>query len=159
MKHSNSLLILFIVAVLCFANASAQTLTYSKSALTITKEKSTDIKKITVELRPQEFLNSDLIINNKLPDGEGIFVELADPAPIAVPLGNVFIERDFVFVDEEAKVVGIAENFSASSEKIFPEPGEEFMVKGLLQLNAGDVEKYGIKIGDKIALDGTESKE
>lgn len=61
---------------------------------------------------------------------------------------NTFIPLDFVFVNKKNEIVDIAENNKALDET----PVEsKIPAQFILELNAGFVEKYGLKIGDKIA--------
>jgi uncharacterized membrane protein (UPF0127 family) len=60
---------------------------------------------------------------------------------------NTLIPLDIIFIDSDNKIVNIHQNAIPMSEKLIS--SQKKIVK-VLEINAGLVKKYKIKIGDKI---------
>jgi len=68
--------------------------------------------------------------------------------PIAMWMKNTYIPLDMLFVSKEKIIIGIAENTEPLSLKtIRPTLKPSAYV---IELNAGEVKKHGIKVGDKL---------
>jgi uncharacterized membrane protein (UPF0127 family) len=86
-----------------------------------------------------------LMHRTDLPAGRGmLFVNEAERA-ISMWMANTPSPLDMLFIDEDGKVVGIAENTIPFSPAIIsaPEPAQY-----VLELNAGIADKHGIEVGD-----------
>ena len=85
------------------------------------------------------------------PDSGMIFLfNETHPQPIAMWMKNTFISLDMLFVSKNNVIIGIAENTTPMSLKIIS-PTKEY-VAAVVELNAGEVKKHGIKKGDKIVF-------
>ena len=70
------------------------------------------------------------------------------PQPIAMWMKNTYIPLDMLFISKENVITGIAENTEPLSLKMIrPTRASSIYV---IEINAGEVKRHGIKIGDKI---------
>ena len=70
------------------------------------------------------------------------------PQPVAMWMKNTFISLDMLFVSEKGEIVGLAENTEPLSLKTISPTKKH--VAAVIELNAGEVQRNGIKIGDNI---------
>ncbi|MBR1916102.1 MAG: DUF192 domain-containing protein [Alphaproteobacteria bacterium] len=70
------------------------------------------------------------------------------PQPIAMWMKNTYISLDMLFLSKQNTIIGIAENTTPMSLKIIS-PTKEY-VAAVVELNAGQIKKHGIKKGDKV---------
>lgn len=70
------------------------------------------------------------------------------PQPISMWMKNTFISLDMLFIDSSFHIVGIAQNTEPLSLKTISPTQKP--VSFVIELNAGEVAKHGIKTGDKI---------
>ena len=91
-----------------------------------------------------------LMKRTKLAQNSGmIFLfNASHPQPIAMWMKNTFIPLDMLFLSENFEIIAIVENTTPMSLK-FIQPTKKY-VAAVVELNAGDVKKHGIKTGDKI---------
>lgn len=60
---------------------------------------------------------------------------------------NTLLSLDMLFIDGDGRIVNIRERAEPLSTRRLP---SEVPVRGVLELNAGQVEKHGIRIGDRV---------
>ena len=119
-----------------------QDLGFEKGTLSINN------KKFSVEIaKTKEQLEHGLMFRNRLDDGNGMIFLYEPPRISGVWMKNTFIPLDVIFFDEKDKVVSILEKLNPLDET--PHMVKQ-AVKGFIELPAGSVQKYQIKIGDKI---------
>ncbi|MBQ8784721.1 MAG: DUF192 domain-containing protein [Alphaproteobacteria bacterium] len=104
-----------------------------------------------VELaQTKEEMSVGLMNREKLDENSGMLFALGSLAPntrSAMWMKDTKISLDMLFIDNEGMIFWIYENAEPESEKLIVPPYPAYSV---LEVNAGDVKKYGIKIGDMV---------
>ena len=70
------------------------------------------------------------------------------PQPVAMWMKNTFISLDMLFINSSGQIIGIAQNTEPLSLKIISPTKQK--VSAVVELNAGEVQKHSVKIGDKV---------
>lgn len=86
-----------------------------------------------------------------LADDEGLLFVFQNPGRHGFWMKDMNFAIDIIWVDEEKKVVDIRENANPESypaETFYP----SYPALYVLEINAGLVEKYGIKVGDSVLM-------
>jgi len=91
-----------------------------------------------------------LMFREKLEEGSGMLFVFEDEAPRGFWMKNTKIPLDIVFFDRGKKAVSFVENMEPCAADLCPNYFSEKPAMYALELPAQAVEKYGIKIGDKI---------
>jgi len=102
-----------------------------------------------VELaQTEEEMSKGLMFRDALDEKSGMLFALWKIGEeSAMWMKNTKIPLDMLFVDKDGMVYWIYENAEPNSEKLIVAPYAPYAV---LEVNAGDVKKYGIKIGDNV---------
>lgn len=82
-----------------------------------------------------------------MPENEGMIFNLSGLSGVAMWMKDTKIPLDMVFIDSEGEIVWIHENAEAMSEDLITSPNPFSYV---LELNAGQVEKNNIDVGNKV---------
>lgn len=115
--------------------------------LTISTENG-DIHYTVEEAQKPEDLEKGLMNRETLTDGTGMIFDLSNvDNQIAMWMKDTKIPLDMLFVNANGKIFFIKENATPMSEELIiaPEPA-----MAVVELNGGEVQKQGIKIGDKV---------
>lgn len=88
-----------------------------------------------------------LMYVHEMPADEGMIFIYDDESRRYMWMKNTFIPLDMLFVSSDMKVVSFKENATPFSEDLI---SSVVPVKYTIELNAGQIEKNGIKVGDKI---------
>jgi uncharacterized membrane protein (UPF0127 family) len=83
----------------------------------------------------------------KLPEKNGMIFYFPTAQKVDFWMKNTLIPLDIIFIDSDNKIVNIHQNAIPMSEKLIS--SQKAIVK-VLEINAGLVKKYKIKIGNKI---------
>jgi len=70
------------------------------------------------------------------------------PQPVAMWMKNTYVSLDMLFINASGEIIGIAEKTEPLSLKYISPTKQK--VSAVLELNAGEVQKHGIKKGDKV---------
>jgi len=92
-----------------------------------------------------------LMFRRSLPDNAGMLFIYDPPQPAAMWMKNTFIPLDMVFISADGKVHRVESNTEPFSTTIIPSDGD---VVGVLELNAGEADKIGLKRGDQVIYPG-----
>ena len=92
-----------------------------------------------------------LMFRRSLPENGGMLFLYDPPQPAAMWMKNTLIPLDMVFISAEGKVHRIEQNTEPFSTALISSDGA---VVGVLELNAGEAEKIGLKRGDKVVYPG-----
>lgn len=93
-------------------------------------------------------METGLMNRDSLKANSGMLFALgAVEVPTAMWMKDTKIPLDMIFIDKDGDVYWIYENAEPNSEKLIVPPYQAFAV---LEINAGDVKKYGITLGDHI---------
>lgn len=115
--------------------------------LTIKTQKGDVIFKVEEAQKPEE-LSKGLMFRESLAENSGMIFDLSNVSnQIAMWMKNTKISLDMLFVNANGKIFFIYENAQPMSEELIIAPEPATFV---IELNAGDVKKHGIKVGDFI---------
>jgi uncharacterized membrane protein (UPF0127 family) len=92
-----------------------------------------------------------LMFRRSLPDNGGMLFLYDRPQPATMWMKNTLIPLDMVFISPEGKVHRIESHAEPFSTAVIPSDGD---VTGVLELNAGQADKIGLKRGDKVIYPG-----
>ncbi len=96
-----------------------------------------------------------LMFRRSLPENSGMLFIYDPPQQATMWMRNTFIPLDMVFISPDARVHRIEAHAEPFSETLIPSEGE---VAAVLELNAGEAEKIGLKQGDKVIYPGLAKK-
>ena len=96
-----------------------------------------------------------LMFRRSLPENSGMLFIYDPPQQATMWMKNTFIPLDMVFIDPDSRVRRIESHAEPFSETLIPSEGE---VVAVLELNAGEAEKIGLKQGDKVVYPGLARK-
>jgi hypothetical protein len=96
-----------------------------------------------------------LMFRRTLPETSGMLFLYDPPQPIAMWMKNTYIPLDMVFISAEGTVHRIEANTEPFSTDVINSGGD---VVGVLELNAGEAEKIGLKPGDQMIYPGLSVK-
>jgi uncharacterized protein len=97
-----------------------------------------------------------LMFRRSLPENSGMLFIYDPPQSATMWMKNTLIPLDMVFISAEGKVHRIESNTEPFSTTVIPSEGE---VVGVLELNAGEADKIGLKRGDKVVYPGLANQE
>jgi uncharacterized protein len=97
-----------------------------------------------------------LMFRRSLPENAGMLFIYDPPQPATMWMKNTFIPLDMVFISAHGEVHRIESNTEPFSTTIIPSEGD---VAGVLELNAGEAGKIGLKPGDKVIYPGLVSQD
>ena len=79
---------------------------------------------------------------------QGMFFIFSDESPRSFYMKNTQFPLDIIFVNSNYKIVSFQENAKPFNESSLP---SRYPSKYVLELNAGLVNEWGIKVGDSIS--------
>lgn len=101
---------------------------------------------------PQE-RERGLMFRTELPSDRGmLFVQ--SPGPAVFWMKNTYISLDLLYFDEEGRLAQIVANVPPCATPTCPVyPSKTAMVRYILEINAGEAARRGIRIGDRLRLE------
>lgn len=99
--------------------------------------------------RSDEEREKGLMFRKSMPDDRGMIFVFPEPRMVAMWMKDTLIPLDMVFVDDRMQITSIQENAVPQSEDIIRARGD---IKYALEINAGQVEKAAINVGDMIDM-------
>lgn len=136
------------LAILLFISAGciAQTQFKSGSVTIVTKF---DNLSYRVEVADTARLKSiGLMFRSSLPADQGMLLLNKKPQRLNIWMKNTFIPLDIIYIGSDGHIVKIVENAQPESTTSMPSEGR---VKAVLELNAGQVRKQDIAVGDRVS--------
>jgi uncharacterized protein len=97
-----------------------------------------------------------LMYRRSLPENAGMLFIYDRPQPAAMWMRNTLIPLDMVFIAPGGRVHRIESNAEPFSETVIPSNGD---IVAVLELNAGQAEKIGLKRGDQVVYPGLGEKQ
>ncbi|ARQ58084.1 MULTISPECIES: DUF192 domain-containing protein [Rhizobium] len=88
-----------------------------------------------------------LMFRKTMGDDAGMIFDFGEPRRVAMWMENTFLPLDMLFADDTGTIRHIKENATPYSRDIIDSMSP---VKYVVELNAGIVDKFGIKVGDRI---------
>ncbi|HUU67297.1 MAG TPA: DUF192 domain-containing protein [Methyloceanibacter sp.] len=92
-----------------------------------------------------------LMFRRTLPDTAGMLFLYDPPQRVGMWMRNTVIPLDMIFISGDGRVHRIQANTEPFSTDLIPSGGE---VGGVLELNAGQADKIGLKRGDRVVYPG-----
>jgi len=92
-----------------------------------------------------------LMFRRSLPQSQGMIFLYDPPREIGMWMRNTYIPLDMIFIDAKNRVHRIATHTEPFSTDIIPSGGA---VAAVLELNAGQADKIGLKPGDEVVYPG-----
>lgn len=92
-----------------------------------------------------------LMFRRSLPENAGMLFLYEQPQPAAMWMKNTLIPLDMVFIAPDGSVLRIETNTEPFSTAVIPSEGT---VSAVLELNAGQADRIGLKRGDKVVYPG-----
>ena len=89
-----------------------------------------------------------LMHRQNLPENQGMLLLFAQPQRASIWMKNTFIPLDLLYIDDQGRIVKIVENAIPRSTGAMRSNGK---VKAVLELNAGQVSKWGLAVGDRVS--------
>ncbi len=141
MKKSLFLSLLFLSFLLACTNPHEPTLTFNTP---------NGYTKVTVELSTTlESWTKGLMGRVSLPENHGMLFVFPDERVTKMWMKDTLMPLDMVFMNKEYKIIDLKENFQTCTAKcdIYTAQGKP---QYILEVNAGFVQKNGIKLGDRV---------
>ncbi|ACI93153.1 conserved hypothetical protein [Afipia carboxidovorans OM5] len=89
-----------------------------------------------------------LMFRKELPQGRGMLFDFSPQQHVSMWMKNTYVSLDMIFIQEDGRILRIAENTEPLSERIISSGGP---VKAVLELVAGTARKDGLAPGDRVA--------
>jgi uncharacterized protein len=88
-----------------------------------------------------------LMHRKELPEGRGMLFDFRRDQEVSMWMQNTFIPLDMIFIRADGRIHRIAENTEPHSTRLISSGGP---VRGVLEVIAGTVRKFGIAPGDRV---------
>lgn len=92
-----------------------------------------------------------LMFRRTLPEASGMLFLYDEPQNVGMWMRNTYISLDMVFISADGRVHRVETNTEPFSTDIITSGGDVF---GVLELNAGQAQKIGLKPGDRVIHPG-----
>ncbi|NAS32473.1 DUF192 domain-containing protein [Flavobacteriaceae bacterium R38] len=108
------------------------------------------IKALDIEIADNDYETETGLMHRKsMLENRGMLFIFKDEEPRFFYMKNTEISLDIIYINSELKIVSFVENAETLNEASLP---SNFPAKYVLEINAGLVEKWGIKVGDSISF-------
>lgn len=118
--------------------------------LTITTENGEVVYEVETAATREEMAQG-LMDRKSLAENSGMIFNIGGETQMAMWMKDTYIPLDMIFVNQEGEIIWIFENAEPLSTT-FIRPVVSEPIWKVIELNAGQVEKHGIKIGDRIDI-------
>ncbi|PPR79572.1 MAG: hypothetical protein CFH01_00318 [Alphaproteobacteria bacterium MarineAlpha2_Bin1] len=123
------------------------TIYFNKSMVFIFNENN-KIAEFTIELvNTKEKRERGLMYRKALNKNAGMLFDFKNSKKVSFWMKNTYIPLDIIFIDRRGYIVKTHENAVPHSIKSID---SEFLVRYVLEINAGLIDKFNINIGDKV---------
>ena len=140
-RRNGCLILLLVITAVCIGQTQ-----FKSGSLTINTKY--DNLYYRVEVADNQRLKSiGLMYRSSLPANQGMLLLNEKPQQLNIWMKNTFIPLDIIYIDTNGYIVRIVENAQPESTKVMPSDGR---VRAVLELNAGQVQKRDIAIGDRV---------
>jgi uncharacterized membrane protein (UPF0127 family) len=116
--------------------------------ITIERRDGRDSFRVWLALTPAQ-QQQGLMWIRELPRDAGMLFMHNSPRPMDMWMKNTYVPLDMLFFDSEGRITHIHRNATPQSEDLISSNGP---VAGVLELLAGEADRRGIRVGDRVAL-------
>ncbi len=134
------------LAILLIAGCSKQDETAQEANMIITTANG-DVKYVVEEAQTPDELQKGLMFRDSVPENGGMIFDLTNVQNVAMWMKNTKVPLDMIFLDADGTINWIFENAAPMSEDYIIPP---VVPAAVIEVNGGDVQKHGIKIGDVV---------
>ena len=134
------------LAVLLIAACSKQD-DAAKEANMIISTANGDVKYVVEEAQTPDELQKGLMFRDSVAENGGMIFDLTNVQNVAMWMKNTKVPLDMIFLDSDGTISWIFENAVPMSEDYIIPP---IAPAAVIEVNGGDVQKHGIKIGDVV---------
>ncbi len=143
-RHSHQC---YCLVLLLFISAGCAAETRFKTG-SLTIDTSSGELNYRVEVADTDRLKSiGLMYRASMPEHQGMLLLNEKPQRMNIWMKNTFIPLDIIYIDRNGYIVKIVENARTESTTVMPSGGK---VKAVLELNAGQVQRQEIAVGDRV---------
>ena len=119
---------------------------FTRSQLAIERQGGRDTLQIWLAQTSEE-QQQGLMFIQQLPADYGMLFVLGAARPMSMWMKNTYVSLDMLFVDARGRITHIVERAKPLSEDIISSGGE---VAGVLEIAGGEVQRRGIRVGDRL---------
>ncbi len=142
------MLAVILLALALLANANA----FATGSGTLVLKTATGDHNFNIELATTQREQAlGLMFRRSLPDNAGMLFLYDPPQPAAMWMKNTLIPLDMVFIAPDGRVLRIESNTEPLSTAVISSEGD---ISAVLELNAGEADKIGLRRGDKVIYPG-----
>lgn len=118
--------------------------------LTLYRAKSDSvIVKVDIEIANSDYeIQTGLMYRSSMKKNQGMLFVFSDETPRSFYMKNTQFPLDIIFINSNHKIVSFQENAKPFNEASLP---SRYPAKYVLELNAGMVNEWAIKVGDSIS--------
>jgi uncharacterized protein len=128
----------------------AQLKGFPRDRLVIQRATGRDVFQIWIADTPDRHLQGLMWLKQLAPD-QGMLFLLESPRPFSLWMKNTYVPLDMLFLDENGRISGITRRTTPLSTDIIPSPGN---VSAVLEILAGESDRRGIEVGDRVLFPG-----
>ena len=128
---------------------------FDTGEVTVLSGETSNVFSVEIADSPEETAQG-LMFREEMAENAGMLFDFGEPRDPQMWMKNTLISLDMLFLDTDGTVVMIAKHARPGSLRRIS-PG--VAVKGVLELNGGAADKFGIKAGDKVVHEIFESAE
>ncbi|RTE88616.1 MULTISPECIES: DUF192 domain-containing protein [Bradyrhizobium] len=88
-----------------------------------------------------------LMYRKELADGKGMLFDFSPEQEVSMWMDNTYVSLDMIFIRADGRILRIAEKTEPLSRRIISSGGP---ARAVLEVVAGTVQKYGIRVGDRV---------
>ena len=133
-----------LVAAGCVASAPASAASFKP--LEIVTRNGVQVFSVEMATTAEE-KETGLMYRKELADGKGMLFDFNPEQEISMWMKNTYVSLDMIFISANGRILRIAENTEPLSTKIISSRGP---ARAVLEVVAGTVQKYGIRVGDRV---------
>lgn len=93
-----------------------------------------------------------LMFQENLPELGGMIFDFQETDIVHMWMRNTILPLDMIFISDAGKIVKIAKNTKPFSLEII---SSDVPARGVLEINAGIADKYGLQVGDSVVVSAT----
>ncbi|MEO8309352.1 MAG: DUF192 domain-containing protein [Pseudomonadota bacterium] len=133
----------------------AQLKEFPRDSLVIQRSEGRDLFQVWVATTSAQH-EQGLMWVRQLAPNQGMLFLLGAPRPMTMWMKNTYLGLDMVFLDPTGRIIGIARNTVPLSTALITSPGE---VAAVLEILAGESDRRGITVGDRVLFQALGSRQ